>query len=138
MHNFEFIIFEHDKCMYSKNFGNKYIILCLYVDNILILETSLDAIQKVKDYLSQNFDMKDQDPADMILGIKISKISDGISLSLAHSIERMLHKFDFYNSKSISTPLRFFNCFEEEYEWACISSEILSIDRFTSLYFQQN
>ena len=40
----------------------------------------------------------------MILGMKISKTSDGISLSLAHNIERMLHKFDFYNTKLISTP----------------------------------
>ena len=82
---------------YSKNFENDYIILYLYVDDILILETSLDAIQEVKDYLSQNFDMKDLGPAGMILGMKISKTSNGISLSLAHSIERMLHKFDFYN-----------------------------------------
>jgi len=67
---FKFIIHEHDKCIYSKNFGNEYIILCLYVDDILILRTSLDAFQRVKDYLSQNFDMKDLGPADIILGPK--------------------------------------------------------------------
>ena len=49
--------------------------------------------------------MKDLDPADMILRMKISKTSNGISLSLAHSIERMLHKFDFYNSKPILHPM---------------------------------
>ena len=43
----------------------------------------------------------------MILGMKISKISNGISLNLAHSIERMLHKFDFHNSKPISIPYDF-------------------------------
>ena len=48
--------------------------------------------------------MKNLSPADMILKMKISKTSDRISLSLAHSIERMLHKFNFYNSKLISTP----------------------------------
>ena len=36
------------KCIYSKNSDNNYIILCLYVNDILILETSLDAIQRVK------------------------------------------------------------------------------------------
>jgi len=41
---FGFIVHEHDKGKYSKNFGNEYIILCLYVDDILILGTSLDAI----------------------------------------------------------------------------------------------
>jgi len=44
-------VLEHDKCTYSKNFGNEYIILCLYVNDIFILGTSLDAIQRVKDYL---------------------------------------------------------------------------------------
>jgi len=48
--------------------------------------------------------MKDLGPANMILVMKISKIPDGISLSLSHSIERMLHKFDLYNSKPIFTP----------------------------------
>ena len=70
---FRFTVHEHDKCIYSKNFGNEYIILYLYVDDIHILGTSLDAIQRVKDYLSQNFDMKDLGPADMILGMKYSK-----------------------------------------------------------------
>jgi len=40
----------------------------------------------------------------MILGMKIIRTPDGISLSLAHNIEIILHKFDFYNSKPISTP----------------------------------
>src|SRR5436190_23800965 len=48
--------------------------------------------------------MKDRGPADMILGIKISRTSNKISLSLSHSIEKMLHKFEFCNSKPISTP----------------------------------
>ena len=48
--------------------------------------------------------MRNLGPADMILGMKIFKYSDGISLSLAYSIERILHKFDFCNSKLISTP----------------------------------
>ena len=49
-----------------QNLVNDYIILCLYIDNILILETSLDAIQRIKDYISLNFNMKDLGPADMI------------------------------------------------------------------------
>ena len=101
---FEFTVHEHDKCIYFKKFDNNYIILCLYVDDILILGTSLDAIQRVKNYLPLNFDMKDLAPADMILGMTIFRTPDGVSLSLSYSIERMLHKFNFYNSKSISTP----------------------------------
>jgi len=74
------------------------------VDDILVFGTSLNTIQRVKEYLSQNFDIKDLGSADMILGTKISKTPNEISLSLSHSIEKMLHKFDLFNSKSISTP----------------------------------
>ena len=35
--------------------------------------------------------------------MKISGTPNGISLSLTHNIDRMLHKFDFYNNKLIST-----------------------------------
>ena len=73
-----------------------YIILRLYMDDILFFGTSLNAIQKVKDYLPLNFDMKDLNPTDMILRMKIFRIPNEISLSLTHSIERIIQKFDFY------------------------------------------
>jgi len=38
---FEFTVHEHDKCNYSKNFDNDYIILCLYVMIFLFLELLL-------------------------------------------------------------------------------------------------
>jgi len=48
--------------------------------------------------------MKDLGFANIILGIKISRTPNGIAMSVSHNIERILHKFDFYNSKPISTP----------------------------------
>ena len=36
--------------------------------------------------------------------MKISRTPNKIALSISHSIERMLYKFNFYYSKSISTP----------------------------------
>ena len=62
------------------------------------------AILKVKDYLSQNFDMKDLGTTYMILRIKLFMDPKGISSSLFHNIKKMLHKFDFYKCKSVSTP----------------------------------
>jgi len=48
--------------------------------------------------------MKDLGLADIILRMKIFRTQNEISLNLSYSVERMLHKFDFYNSISISTP----------------------------------
>jgi hypothetical protein len=38
--------------------GGEGVILCLYVDDILILGTSLDVMKEVKDFLSKIFEMK--------------------------------------------------------------------------------
>jgi hypothetical protein len=65
-----FVVNEGDTCVYYRFSGGKGI-LCLYVDDILIFGTSLDVINDVKSFLSNNFDMKDLGEADVILNIKL-------------------------------------------------------------------
>ena len=55
----EFTINECDKCVYTKTVENAYIIVCLYVDYMLILETNIEVIKSIKRMLSNNFYMKD-------------------------------------------------------------------------------
>ena len=54
-----FTINECDKCVYTKTVGNACIIVCLYVVDMLILETNLKIIKSTKRMLSNSFDMKD-------------------------------------------------------------------------------
>jgi hypothetical protein len=49
----------------------------LYVDDILILWMSLVVIKETKDFLSNNFEMKDLGQADVILNIKLPREGDG-------------------------------------------------------------
>jgi hypothetical protein len=46
-----FVVNEVDKCVYYWDGGDEGIILCLYVDDILILGTSLDVIKETKDFV---------------------------------------------------------------------------------------
>ena len=66
---FGFIVNEADKYVYYQYGGGEGVILCLYVDDILIFGTGLDVIKEVKDFLSNNFEMKDLGEADVILNI---------------------------------------------------------------------
>jgi hypothetical protein len=43
-----FVVNEVDKCVYYRYGGGEGVILCLYVDDILILGTSLDVIKETK------------------------------------------------------------------------------------------
>jgi hypothetical protein len=53
-----FIVNEADKCVYYRHGGGESVILCLYVDDILIFRSNLRVIEEVKHFLSNNFEMK--------------------------------------------------------------------------------
>jgi hypothetical protein len=74
--------------VYYRFSGSKGVILCLYVDDILIFGTELEDIMETKVFLSKNFDMKDLGEADVILNIKLIKGEDGITLSQSHYVEK--------------------------------------------------
>jgi hypothetical protein len=77
-----FVTNEADKCVYYLYGGGEGVILCLYVDDILIFGMSLELIKEVKDFLSQKFEMKDLGEADVILNIKLIKGENcGVTLS---------------------------------------------------------
>ena len=57
----------------------KGVIICLYVNDILIFGTDLEEVEKTKGFLSSKFSMNDMVEADVILGIKIIRDNDGIA-----------------------------------------------------------
>ena len=50
---------EANHCSYVKSFDNTYIILLLYVDDMLIARSSIEEINNLKKQLSKQFVMKD-------------------------------------------------------------------------------
>ena len=69
-----FKINECDKCVYIKNTPNYEVIVCLYVDDMLIISKNIIDINATKRMLSKSFDMKDFGVADFILGIKSTEL----------------------------------------------------------------
>ena len=49
--------------------------------------------------------MKDMGEADVILGIRIKRSNNGITMTQSHYIEKVLKKFNHYNCSPVSTPL---------------------------------
>ena len=50
-----------------KETGNRYVILCMYVDNMLIVSSNDKMIKSTKNKLNSRFGMKDTRLADVIL-----------------------------------------------------------------------
>ena len=100
-----FKISECDKCVYVKNTERGFVILCLYVDDILIMGSNNEIIKTTKEMFNNKFYMKDLGVADVIIGIKISKTSDGLILSQSHYIEKILKKFKQNDNSPMRTPV---------------------------------
>ena len=80
-------------------------ILCLYVNNILIFGTSLDVIMGDKDFLSNNFEMKGLGEANVILNIKLQREDDGgVTLLQTYYVEKVLSRFGFSDCAPAPTP----------------------------------
>jgi hypothetical protein len=60
-----------DKCIYVKIKWSMFIILVLYVDDILLACSDKNLLHEAKGFLSSNFDMKDLCNASYVLGIEI-------------------------------------------------------------------
>lgn len=100
-----YIINDRDRCIYTKfNNENCGVIVCLYVDDLLIFGTNIDVIYETKNMLSTKFDMKDLGEANVILGINLRKVCNGYMISQDHYVEKMLKRFGHYNVNPVSTP----------------------------------
>jgi len=96
-----------DHCCYVKHFDNSYIILLLYVDDMLIAGSSIEEIDKLKQQLSKQFEMKDLGAAKQILGMRIIRDKDKgiLKLSQTEYVKKVLSRFSMDNAKPVSTPL---------------------------------
>nr|GEV33502.1 zinc finger, CCHC-type [Tanacetum cinerariifolium] len=100
----DFSLNQADKCVYSKfDASGKGVIVCLYVDDMLIFGTDQDQVNKTKEFLSSKFDMKDLGETEVILGIRIKRGNNSISISQSHYIEKILTKFNFANCFPVYT-----------------------------------
>jgi hypothetical protein len=84
-----------------------FIILLLYVDDILIVGSNFSRIKNSKKKLSKSFIMKDLGPIKQTLGIRVirDKKCKKLWLSQEKYIEKVLQRFNMAISKVVSTPL---------------------------------
>ncbi|GJV75784.1 zinc finger, CCHC-type containing protein [Tanacetum coccineum] len=85
-----YLLNQSDKCMYNKfdEYG-KEVIICLYVDDMLIFRTDQVQVDLTKEYLSLRFSMKDMGEVDVILDIRIKHESNEISISQSRYIKKL-------------------------------------------------
>ena len=107
MHRIRFKRCEADHYCYVKSFDNSYIILLLYVDDMLIAGSSIEENNNLKKQLSKQFAMKNLGATKQILGMKIirDKANGTLKLSQSEYVKKVLSRFNMNEAKPMSTPL---------------------------------
>jgi len=80
------------------------VIICLYVDDLLITGSSTSEIEKVKEKLKLEFEMTDLGELSFFLGMKFVKLKAGIVISQQKYIGELLDKFEMKSCNTISNP----------------------------------
>jgi hypothetical protein len=105
-----------DNCIYINIKGGKFVILVLYVDDILLASNDKQMLHETKIFLSFHFDMKDLGEASYVLGIEIhrDRTRGVLGLSQKTYIDKMLKRYEMQNSKPTPVPVAKDDQFSEE------------------------
>lgn len=96
-----------DHYCYIKHFELSYIILLLYVDDMLIAKADMKEINRLQEKLSDKFEMKDLRAFKQILSMSFTKKRTTWSLQLPQEkyIVKVLKNFSLGDAKAKSLPL---------------------------------
>jgi hypothetical protein len=97
-----------DHCFYFKKLENgSYIILLLYVDDMLVAGSNMQDIKVFNKKLDNSFAMKYLGTAKKILGMRITRDRKNRKLTLSQGeyIEKVLERFRMKKAKPVSIPL---------------------------------
>src|SRR5271169_784335 len=97
-----------DESIFVYNQKNSYIILAVYVDDILALAKSQHEIQFVFDSLSLKFKLRNLGPVKKFLGLDIYRPTPTgpVYLSQSTYARKMLHKFNMARCDPVKTPCK--------------------------------
>ncbi|XP_022020214.1 uncharacterized mitochondrial protein AtMg00810-like [Helianthus annuus] len=102
---FEFVQSKCDTSLFIKNVNNVFVVLLVYVDDIVVTGNSLSEIEKVKQRLKTKFLIKDLGVLQYFLGIEVLSCADGICLSQRKYCTDLLTEYGMLGCKPVSVPI---------------------------------
>ena len=95
----------YDSALFLRHTDKGIILLLLYVDDMIITGDDLSGIQELKDFLSQQFKMKNLGHLSYFLGLEITHSADGLYITQAKYASDFLSRARLTDSKTVDTPV---------------------------------
>lgn len=100
---FEKCPYEH--AFYTKKEGNEFLIIAVYVDNLLVTGLSMVNIRKFKREMSKVFEMSDMGQLSYYLGIEVTQGQAGTELKQTVYAKKLLEKANMTGCNSVKYPM---------------------------------
>jgi len=102
-----FIRLHADHSLYIRRSQSELAIIALYVDDLLILSNTIEAMSKIKSALSREFEMSDCGELHQFLGIRITRdrANRRISLDQSQLANQIMSRFGMEECNPVTTPL---------------------------------
>ena len=98
---------HYDSSLFLCHIDKGTILLLIYVDDMIITGDDLSGIQKLKDLLSQQFEMKDLGHLSYFLDLEITHSMDELCIIQAKYASELLSRAGLTNSRTIDTSIEF-------------------------------
>jgi hypothetical protein len=98
---------EIDHGVYVRQSGNHFVIMTVWVDDLLLFSNSPTMLSATELALKQEVEINDLGEPKKLIGIEIyrDRARKTIQISQEHYIDAILKRFDFENMSSVSTPM---------------------------------
>ena len=96
-----------DESIMVTSYKSGFIMISIYVNNLLIAATSIELIKEVKEVLSKEFNMKDLGEARIIIGMQIihHQLKRLLTLDQASYIQDVLQEESLLSCNPVSIPM---------------------------------
>ena len=98
---------HYDSALFLCHIDKGTILLLIYVDDMIIIGDDLSGIQKLKDFLSQQFEMKDLGHLSYFLDLEITHSMDELCIIQAKYASELLSRAGLIDSRTIDTSIEF-------------------------------
>ncbi|KAG7582944.1 Zinc finger CCHC-type superfamily [Arabidopsis suecica] len=101
----QFIKCSKEPTVYRREHKENVLVIAVYVDDLFVTGTSLDAINDFKSEMSSRFDMSDLGKLSYYLGIEVVQHAEGITLNQTRYANKILEEAGMKDCNRVHTPM---------------------------------
>ncbi|CAM8994357.1 unnamed protein product [Rhodiola kirilowii] len=102
---FGFVQSLNDYSLFTLTTNGEFLILLVYVDDVVITGTSSDLIGRVKQFIHDKFQIKDLGHLKYFLGLEVARCAAGIFLNQRKYVIDILDEYQFTDCKPAKSPM---------------------------------